>query len=187
MNQTFNFENNHIIKLKHDNKKGLVDYCGCVPEIWARSATFTGVRRGFLANGMVDDTLKICPVWEDMIGTMPRKMSNAEMLMSKDFENIKTAFIDKKMNDIVNEETYDALNFPIDKDSRGAAHDEIRRTDYIPCQRARTIGPEEMRQIHREQTEKFKGTLIQKNLKVRQESENHMISNEECEEILKKN
>ena len=158
-------ECNHIIKLKYDNKKGLVDYCGCVPEIWARSATFTGVRRGFLAIEMVDDTLKTCPVWDDMIGTMPRKMSNAAMLMSKEYENVRKASIDKKMNGKVNEETCDDLNFPIYKESCGATHDETRRAYYVPCQRARTIGPEEMRQNHREQTEKFKGTMIQKTLK----------------------
>ena len=68
----------------------------------------------------------------------------------------------KKINDKVNEEIHDELNFPLDKDCRGAIHDETRRTDYIPCQRARTIGPEEMKQTHREQAGKCKKESIKK-------------------------
>ena len=41
-----------------------------------------------------------------------------------------------------------------------------------------------MRQTYREQADKFKAALIQKNIKVRQELENCIISNEECEGIL---
>ena len=72
----------------------------------------------------------------------------------------------KKINDKVNEDIHDELNFPLDKDCRGAIHDKIRRIECVPCQRARKIGPEETRQIHCEQIDKFKAALIQKTLKV---------------------
>ena len=59
------------------------------------------------------------------------------------------------MNDKVNEETYDEMKFPLDIDSEGKINDEIRRSQFIPYQRARTIGPEEMRQIQHELLDKF--------------------------------
>ena len=65
----------------------------------------------------------------------------------------------------MNEETYDETKFSFDKDCRGAIQDEMRRTGYIPCQRARTIGPEEMRQTHREQADKLKKHYFKKMLK----------------------
>ena len=52
------------------------------------------------------------------------------------------------MNAKVMEETCGELNFLLYKKSRGDAHDESRRMDYVPCQRARTVGPEEMRQTY---------------------------------------
>ena len=64
-------EHGHIMKLKYDNEKRLVECCGCVSEIWTRSAVFTSERREFLANRMVDDVLKMCPVWDNIISTMP--------------------------------------------------------------------------------------------------------------------
>ena len=60
-------------------------------------------------------------------------MSNAETAMSKKCENVKKAFIEKNINDKVNEEIYDNLKFPLDKDSCGDVQYEIRRTHYIPC------------------------------------------------------
>ena len=76
-------EHSGMIRLKHDHKCRLVNFCGCVPETWARSATLTSVRRGFLANGMMDEKLKIFPVWDSMIQTVPRKFSNEEMYCRK--------------------------------------------------------------------------------------------------------
>ena len=64
--------------------KGLVDFCRCTPYVWARPKTLTSIVRGFLDNGTIDNALKIRPIWENMINTMPRKISNTETLMSKD-------------------------------------------------------------------------------------------------------
>ena len=55
-------EHDRIAKLKYDNEKDLVDYCGRVTETWDRSTTLTSIRRGFLANGMMHETLKKCHV-----------------------------------------------------------------------------------------------------------------------------
>ena len=68
-------EQSNVVRLKSEHEKGLVDYCGRVPETWARSATRTSVRREFLANAMIDEKIKMCPVWDKTMRTVPRKSS----------------------------------------------------------------------------------------------------------------
>ena len=90
------------------------------------------VKRGFLANGVIDDVLKICPVWENMINATPRKLSKSEIKLSNDYECIKKAHDDVHINDKVKEETYDEMKFPLDMDSLGKINDDIRRSDSMP-------------------------------------------------------
>ena len=175
-------EDSGTMRLKCDNKCGLVDYCGCVPETWSRSATLTSVRRGFLGNRMINENIKIYPVWDSTIETVPRNISNEEMSLLKNYHAIRTCYFEQKLKDQVEEENLDSLQFPLDKDSHRFVQDGLRWTKVVHCQRARTLSTEAMRQIHSELVSKFRAAQDDKNLKIKAESENFMISNKECEE-----
>ena len=56
-------------------------------------------------------------------------------------------------------------------------NDEIRCSQFIPYQRARTIRPKEMRQIQRELLDKFQIIQSKNNKRIKTESENFSTSN----------
>ena len=150
--------NNHVIRLKHVNKCALVDYCGCVPETWTRSATLSSARRGFLANGMTHNVVKTCPVWKNMIKTMPRRVEEKEWEKLNNYENTKIMFEEHKLNNKISENTFDSLGFQVDHNAKGKEVDDLRRSDFMPYQRARAIRPNELRPI--------KSKLVQKCLEI---------------------
>ena len=91
-----------------------------------------------------------------MIQTVPRKISNEEISLSKNYNAIRTFYFEQILRDQVEEEAFDTLKFPLDKDVNGNAHDGLRRTKVIHCQRARALSTEMIRQIHCELTIKFR-------------------------------
>ena len=144
-----------------------MDFRGCVSETWARSATFTSVRRWVLSYGMIDEKLKIFPVWDSMIQMVRKKMSNEESSLSKNSKAIRECYFEQKLKDQVEEETFDSLKFPLDKDINGNAHDGLRRTQVIHFQRARALSAQTMRQINFELTRKFRALQDHKFLKMK--------------------
>ena len=47
-------ENGSRVNLKKSNKETLVDFCGCTLEIMIRSNAQASIRKGFIANAMID-------------------------------------------------------------------------------------------------------------------------------------
>ena len=146
------------MRLKYVNKCALADCCGCVPKIWTRPAALSSARRGFLANGMIDNVLKICLSSKNMINAIPRKISDKEWEIANKFENIKTLFEEQKLSNKISENAFDSLGFPIDLGAKGNEVDDLRRSDFMPCQRARAIRPDELRSM--------KAKLIEKHLEI---------------------
>ena len=61
------------------------------------------------------------------------------MLLSKNDHAIRTCYFEQNLKDQVEEETFDALKLPLEKDIHGNVHDGLRQTKVIYRQRARTL------------------------------------------------
>ena len=80
-----------------------------------------------------------------MIQTVPRKISNEEISLSKNYNAIRTFYFEQILRDQVEEEAFDTLKFPLDKDVNGNVHDGLRQTKVIHCKRPRAFSTEMIR------------------------------------------
>ena len=78
--------------LKKSNQYLLCDFCGCTPEIMIRSNMQRSIRKGFLANVMIDDGNESCPIFMNMMKTMPKKWSEKTIEIMNDHEIIKNIY-----------------------------------------------------------------------------------------------
>ena len=67
-------------------------------------------------------------------------------------------FEEHKLNNKISENTFDSLGFQVDHNAKGKEVDDLRRSDFMPYQRARAIRPNELRPI--------KSKLVQKCLEI---------------------
>ena len=131
------------IKLKKTNRKNLLDFCGCIPEILVQSNTKRAIQKGFIANGMINESFKYCPSYMNIIKTMPKKLSVETLAIVNDYKIIKQLFDEFQKNSIILEDFFDMLGIPDDMSMRGKISRELRRSSIVSRQHSQTLSSKE--------------------------------------------
>jgi len=127
------------LNLKKSKQKILCDFCGCTPEIMVRSNTQRAIRKGFIENGMIDESLKLCPSFTNMMKTMPKKLGEKTIEIMNNFEIMKKLHDEYQLKFRITEEFFDELGIPNDVNIRGEIISELRRSEFVSRQRCQTL------------------------------------------------
>ena len=75
--------------LKADHIKALVDFVSQIGSILGVAASPSNIKKGNLANGMIDVGSETCPDFDAMLRTLTRAMTKHELLLvEKNFNNL---------------------------------------------------------------------------------------------------
>ena len=110
-----------------------------------------GIRKGFLANGMIDYDFKYCPSFINMIKILPKKLSNTTLDIISNCDILKQLFNKFEKNSIILEEFFDKLGIPNDINDQGEINTELRCSKFIPCERYQSLSAQQHQDRAKEQ------------------------------------
>ena len=105
------------LKLKPSKKHAIIDFVASTPEMTAKSATRNGILHGGLENGMIDRNTKSYPDFDVMLATCKLDPTDEEYKLCIDsFPYLFKSYLE---NGHVEDEVFERLGFPMDKDVDG--------------------------------------------------------------------
>jgi hypothetical protein len=106
------------LSIKTDHVKALVDFVSQIGSIMNSAATPHNLKKGFIANGMIDIGSETCPDIDVMLGTLTRELTEHEYdLVQNNFNELLHI---QMREGHISDKVYDRIGFPNDVNCGGA-------------------------------------------------------------------